>query len=83
MATIAIVLKTKQPLANNEFAVALRVTHGKTSRFYNFSSLYLNDEYQFRCRREDWINASVEDNGFGRFKKTVSNYRELNRSCWK
>lgn len=79
MATIAIVLKTKKPLANNEFAVALRVTHGKTSRFYNFSSLYLNDEYHFRCTKEDWINASIEDNGLGRFRKTVTNYKELNQ----
>lgn len=79
MATIAIVLKTKQPLANDEFAVALRVTHGKTAKYYNISTLYLNDEYQFRCKKEDWISASVEDNGLGRFKKTVVNFKQLNQ----
>ena len=79
MATVAIVLKTKQPLTNDEFAVALRVTHGKTARFFNLSALYLNDEYHFRCKKEDWISASIEDNGFGRFKKTVPNFKELNK----
>lgn len=79
MATIAIVLKTKQPLANDEFAVALRVTHGKTAKYYNISTLYLNDEYQFRCKKEDWISASVEDNGLCRFKKSVINFKQLNQ----
>lgn len=79
MATLAIVLKTKQPLANNEFAVALRLTHGKTVKYFNLSTLYLSDEHQFRCKKEDWISASTEDNGFGRFKKTVTNFKVLNQ----
>lgn len=33
MASAAIVLKTKQKLSNNEFSVALRVTHERVSKY--------------------------------------------------
>lgn len=78
MATIAIVLKTKQKLSNNEYAVALRVTHERQSRFFALSMLATNQSLQWRCKLEDWKPAEAEDNGLGKFRKSHPSYKECN-----
>lgn len=78
MATIAIVLKTKQKLSNNEYAVALRVTHERQSRFFTISALVTNQSLKWRCTLTDWKPAEAEDNGLGRFRKSFSAFKECN-----
>lgn len=78
MATVAIVLKTTKKLLNNEYAIALRVTHERISRYYTISSLVTDQSLKFRCSASDWRPAKAEDNGLGRFLKTVKPYKELN-----
>ena len=39
MATIAVVLNTTKKLTNNQYAIALRVTHERQSKYYAFSTL--------------------------------------------
>jgi integrase/recombinase XerD len=69
MATVAVVLKTKQKLSNDEYAVTLRVTHERQSRFYAFSMLVTNQTFKWRCAAKDWKQAEAEDNGLGRSVK--------------
>ncbi|WP_345954178.1 phage integrase SAM-like domain and Arm DNA-binding domain-containing protein [Mucilaginibacter sp. PAMB04168] len=78
MATIAVVLKTKQKLSNGEFAVALRVTHDRHSRFIVINTLLTDQSLKLRCRTEEWKPAEAEDNGLGRFRKTFKGYKECN-----
>jgi len=78
MATVAIVLKTTKKLTNNEYAVAIRATHERQSRYYPFSTLVTNQSLPWRCRIEDWKNAEVEDNGLGRFRKSFAFFKECN-----
>jgi len=78
MASVAIVLKTTKKLNNNEYAVALRATHDRLSRYYTLSGLVNDPTLNFRCRLDQWRNADVEDNGLGRFLKTVPSFKELN-----
>ncbi|MBD1385324.1 hypothetical protein IDJ75_08545 [Mucilaginibacter rigui] len=78
MATLAIVLKTKQRLSNNEFAVALRLTHDRLSKYYSISMLVTNQTLKFRCKAEDWKSAEIEDNGLGKFRKAHLSYKECN-----
>lgn len=78
MATIAIVLKTTQKLKNNQYAIAIRVTHERQSRYYSISTLVTNQSLQWCCKKEDWKQAEKEDNGLGRFRKTFSTYKECN-----
>jgi hypothetical protein len=78
MATIAVVLKTKQKLSNGEFAVALRVTHDRHSRFIVINTLLTDQSLKLRCPPEEWKPAEAEDNGLGRFRKTFKGYKECN-----
>ena len=78
MATVAVVLKTKQKLLNEEYAVALRVTHERLSRFIAISSLVTNQSLKLRCAIEDWKPAELEDNGLGKFRKTFKAFKECN-----
>ncbi len=78
MATVAIVLKTTKKLSNDEFSVALRVTHTREPKYYPISTLVTNQTLQFRCRKEHWRPAEKEDNGLGRFRRSVEGYKQLN-----
>lgn len=79
MATVAIVLKTKQKLSNGEYAVALRVTQNRIRKYYNLSTLVLDQSLNFRCKIERWRPAELEDNGLGLFLRTVKDYKQLNQ----
>ncbi len=61
MATIAIVLKTTQKLTNDEFPIALRVTHERKSKYFALSQLATNQSYRFRCKVNEWKPANAED----------------------
>jgi integrase/recombinase XerD len=78
MATVAIVLKTKQPLSNGEFTVALRVTQNRIRKYFNLSTLVTDQSLKFRCTLEHWRPAELEDNGLGLFLRTVKGYKQLN-----
>lgn len=78
MATIAIVLKTTQKLSNDEYPIALRVTHDRKSKYFALSQLVTNQSQQFRCKLNDWKPADAEDNGLGKFRKSVEGYKNLN-----
>jgi integrase/recombinase XerD len=78
MATIAIVLKTTQKLSNDEYAVALRVTHERKPKYYLISTLVVNQSQQWRCTKDQWRPAEKEDNGLGLFRKSFSRYKEHN-----
>lgn len=79
MATLAIVLKTSKQLSNNEFSVALRITHNRVRKYFNLNSLIVDKSLPFRCQVKDWKPAELGDNGFGRFNTTVPNYKILNQ----
>lgn len=78
MATVAMVLKTKQQLSNGEFAVSLRVTQNRIRKYYNLSSLVVDQSLNFRCTIEQWRSAELEDNGLGLFLRAVKGYKQLN-----
>lgn len=78
MAYIAIVLNTTYKLDNNEFSVALRITHERKSKYYSISSLITNKSLSFQGTKDQWRPAEKEDNGLGRFRKSVTGYKELN-----
>jgi integrase/recombinase XerD len=78
MATVATVLKTTKKLSNNEYAVAIRATHNRQSRYYPLSTLMVNHTLPWRCHSNDWLAATIEDNGFGRFRKSFTAYKECN-----
>jgi len=78
MASVAIVLNTTYKLSNGEYAVALRVTHERKQKYYAISTLIINSSLPFKCSTNDWIAASAEDNGLGRFRKSFENYKECN-----
>lgn len=79
MATIAIVLNTTYKLDNSEYSVALRVTHDRKPRYFSINSLLTNNSAAFKCTKQHWRPAEKEDNGLGRFRKSVENYKELNQ----
>jgi len=60
MATVAVVLKTTKKLSNNEYAIAIRATHERQSRYYPFSTLVTNQSLPWRCRIEDWKPAEAK-----------------------
>lgn len=78
MAKIAIVLNTTYKLANNEYAVALRVTHDRRSRYFAISTLITNQSLTFKCTTDQWKAAQAEDNGLGRFRKSFRTFKECN-----
>lgn len=78
MATAAIVLKTSKKLSNDEFSVALRIIHEREPKYYLMSSLVVNQSLKWRCKKDFWRPAKKEDNGLGLFRKSVSNYKDLN-----
>lgn len=78
MATVAVVLNTTKKLSNEEYSVAIRVTHQRDKRYHAISTLISNQNLSFRCNKEHWRPAVLEDNGLGRFRKSVSDYKELN-----
>ncbi len=78
MATVSIVLKTTHKLANEEFAVALRVTHERQSKYFVISQLITNQSLKFRCKADDWKSAEIEDNGLGKFRKSFATYKDCN-----
>lgn len=78
MATIAIVLNTTYKLENREYSVALRVTHDRKPKYFSLSSLINNNNLSFQCNKENWRSAEKEDNGLGRFRKSVNGYKQLN-----
>lgn len=78
MATVAIVLKTTKKLSNNEYSVALRVTQDREPKYFLVSTLVVNQSQQWRCSKEQWRPAEKEDNGLGRFRRSVEGYKELN-----
>ena len=78
MATASIVLKTTKTLLNDEYSVAIRITHDRASRYYPISTLVTNQSHRWRCTKDKWRPAEPEDNGLGRFRKSVNEYREMN-----
>lgn len=78
MATIAIVLNTTKKLANEQYSVALRVTHQREKKYYAINSLVINQTLKFRCSIIEWKPAEVEDNGLGKFRKQFKAYKECN-----
>ncbi|HWD90317.1 MAG TPA: site-specific integrase [Mucilaginibacter sp.] len=78
MATVAIVLNTTKKLSNNEYSVSIRATHNRDKRYYALSNLVVNQNLRFRTTIEHWRPPAKEDDGLGRFRKTVEGYRELN-----
>ncbi|WP_295674117.1 site-specific integrase [uncultured Mucilaginibacter sp.] len=78
MATIAVVLNTTKKLSNNEYAIALRVTHERQSKYFALSTLVTNQSNKWRCVHDDWKQATDVDNGFGKFRKTFKNSKEYN-----
>jgi len=67
MATVAVVLNTTKKLTNDEYSVAIRVTHNRDRRYYSMVSLLTNQNLKFRCTIKDWKPAESEDNGLGKF----------------
>jgi hypothetical protein len=51
MATVAVVLKTTKKLSNNEYAVAIRATHDRQSRYYPLSTLVTNQSLPWQTNR--------------------------------
>lgn len=78
MASVAIVLNTTYKLSKGEYAVALRVTHERKQKYYAISTLIINSSLPFKCSTNDWIAASAEDNGLGRFRKSFEKFKECN-----
>ena len=78
MATIAIVLNTSKKLLNGEYSVALRVTHMRTSKYFAINKLLTNQSLKFQATIAQWIPPTQEDNGLGKFKRCVYNYKTLN-----
>jgi integrase len=78
MATVAVVLNTTKKLSNNEYSVAIRATHDRAQRYYSLSGLVTNQTLPFRTSKEHWRTAEIEDNGLGRFRKSVDEYKQLN-----
>lgn len=78
MATVAVVLKTTKKLLNNEYSVAIRITHGRESHYYPFSTLVTNQSLPWRCKKEDWKPAEEEDEGLGKFRKSFPLFKECN-----
>lgn len=78
MATIAVVLNTTKKLLNDQYTIALRVTHERQSKYFAFSTLITNQSIKWRCSIEDWKPATEDDNGFGKFKKSFKKYKECN-----
>jgi integrase/recombinase XerD len=78
MATVAVVLNTTKKLSNDEYSISLRVTHERQSKYYSFSNLNVNQSFKWRCTKSDWVAPSIEDMGFGKFRRTFPNYKELN-----
>jgi hypothetical protein len=78
MASVAIVLKTTKKLATDEYAVALRVTHERVSKYFVLNSLVSDPTLKFKARHEDWRPPQPEDDGLGKFLKTVPDFRKLN-----
>src|SRR6201996_1920949 len=77
MATVAIVLNTTKKLTNDEYSVAIRVTHNRDKRYHSISGLITNQNLKFRCSPQNWRHAEQEDNGLGRFRKSVEGYGML------
>jgi len=78
MATLAIGLNTTYKLDNNEHSVALRITQDRKPKYFSIGSLISNNSLSFQCRKENWRSADKEDNGLGRFRKSIDRYKELN-----
>ena len=78
MASLAVVLNTTKKLINNDYAVALRITHNRKSRYFALSTLVTNQSLNWRCAVEDWRPGEQEDNGLGRFRKSFPMYKECN-----
>lgn len=78
MATIAVVLNTTKKLSNNEYSVAIRVTHNRERKYHSISNLITNQTLRFRCTVDDWKPAEAEDNGLGKFRKSFIGYKECN-----
>ncbi|MBW4890114.1 site-specific integrase [Mucilaginibacter sp. HMF5004] len=78
MATTAIVLKTSKKLLNNEFSVALRVTHLREPKYFVISTLVNQQSLKLQSTKEGWKPAEKEDNGLGKFRKSHPNYQDCN-----
>lgn len=78
MATIAIVLNTTKKLSNGEYSVSLRVSHFKSTKYYAIGRLLNNQSLRFQTSIDNWIPARAEDNGLGKFKRTVKEFKQLN-----
>lgn len=78
MASLAVVLNTTKKLSNDEYAVALRITHNRQTKYYTISTLLTLNTHKLRCKAIDWRSAQPEDNGLGRFRKTFADYKECN-----
>lgn len=78
MATVAIVLNTSKKLSNGQFTVSLRVTQRKQQKYFSINALVQDQSKKFQCHVENWIPPKAEDNGLGKFKRTVKGYKEYN-----
>jgi integrase/recombinase XerD len=78
MATVAIVLNTTKKLTNEQYSIALRVTHKREKKYYAINSLITNQNLKFRCTIYEWKPAEAEDNGLGKFRKQFKAFKEYN-----
>src|SRR5687768_3074024 len=78
MATVAIVLNTTKKLSNGEFSVSLRVSQNKSKKYYSINTLLTDQSVKFQCSVADWIPATPEDHGLGKFKRTFQKFKECN-----
>jgi integrase/recombinase XerD len=75
---VAIVLNTTKKLTNDEYSIALRVTHKREKKYFAINSLLTNQTSRFRCLISEWKPAEVEDNGLGKLRKHFKAYKEYN-----
>lgn len=78
MATLAVVLNTTKKLSNGQYTVSLRVTQTKIQKYFSINALVQEQSVKFQCGIDDWMPPRPEDNGLGKFKKTVRGYKDLN-----
>lgn len=78
MATLAVVLNTTKKLSNDVYSVSIRAIHNRQTKYYAVNTLLVNQSHKWRCSPKDWKPAEKEDNGLGRFRKSVEGYKQLN-----
>ncbi len=78
MVTLSIVLNTTKKPIQNEYPICLRITYERKSKYVSINSILNHSFYKFKCNKNDWKSAAIEDNGFGRYSKNIKDFRTLN-----